>query len=28
LIASLDESILGLRQAPAAALELRRALAG
>jgi len=28
LIASLDESILGLRQAPTAALELRRALAG
>jgi hypothetical protein len=28
LIGSLDESILGLRQAPTAALELRRALAG
>jgi hypothetical protein len=28
LIASLDESILGLRQAPTAAVELRRALAG
>jgi len=28
LIASLDESILGLRQAPTAVLELRRALAG